>query len=146
MPDILIAFATRTGDTKKIAETIAEGIRFEGLEPEVVNVALIKDEKALDGYRAYVFGAPTYHGEMIQPMKTFLFLAEKAGLAGKVGGSFGAFGWSGEAPERIYQTMKNVFKMDLVGDALRLKNVALGGGLQMAQDYGRSIARKLKGA
>jgi flavorubredoxin len=146
MPDVLIAFTTRSGDTMKIAETIAEGIRFEGLEAEVVNVNTLKDEKPLEGYRAYVFGSPTYHGEMIQPMKTFLFLAEKAGLAGKVGGSFGAFGWSGEAPDRIYQTMKNIFKMDMAGDALRLKNVILGGGVQMAQDYGRSIARKLKGA
>ena len=106
----------------------------------------IKDEKPLEGFRAYVFGSPTYHGEMIQPMKTFLFLAEKAGLAGKVGGSFGAFGWSGEAPDRIYQTMKHIFKMNMVGDALRLKNVILGGGVAMAQEYGRSIARKLKAA
>ena len=146
MPDVLIGYATRSGDTTKIAEAIAEGIRMEGLEAEVVNVSTIKDEKLLAGYRAFVFGAPTYHGEMIQPMKTFLFLAEKAGLEGRVGGAFGAFGWSGEAPERIYQTMKNIFKMNLVSDALRLKSVALGGGLQMAQEYGRSIVRKLKDA
>jgi flavorubredoxin len=146
MPDVLIAYATRSGDTKKIAEAVAEGIRMEGQEAEVVNVSMIKDEKPLAGYRAYVFGAPTYHGEMIQPMKTFLFMAEKAGLAEKVGGSFGAFGWSGEAPERIYQTMKNVFGMNMVSDALRLKNVALGGGVQMAQEYGRSVARKLMAA
>ena len=144
MSKALIAFTTRTGSTKKIAETIAEGCRMEGLEAEVVNVSAIKDEKALNGYDAYVFGSPTYHGEMIQALKTFLFLAEKAGLEGKVGGSFGAFGWSGEAPERIYQTMKNIFNMNMVSDALRLKNVLLGGGIQMAQEYGRSIARKLK--
>jgi flavorubredoxin len=146
MPKAMIAFTTRSGSTKKMAETIAEGIRMEGLEAEVVNVSLIKDEKALDGYEAYVFGSPTYHGEMVQALKTFLFLAEKAGLEGKVGGSFGAFGWSGEAPERIYQTMKNIFNMNMVSDALRLKNVILGGGVQMAQEYGRSIARKLKAA
>ena len=119
---------------------------MEGLEAEVVNISTIKDEKALSGYDAYVIGSPTYHGEMIQAMKTFLFLAEKAGLEGKVGGSFGAFGWSGEAPERIYQTMKNIFNMNMVSDALRLKNVLLGGGIQMAQEYGRSVARKLKAA
>jgi flavorubredoxin len=144
MPDVLIAYATRSGATKKIADAVAEGVRLEGLEAEVVDVSTIKDEKLLGGYRAYVFGAPTYHGEMIQAMKTFLFLAEKAGLEGKVGGSFGAFGWSGEAPERIYQTMKNIFSMNMVSDALRLKNVLLGGGIQMAQEYGRSVARKLK--
>ena len=146
MSKALIAFTTRSGSTKKIAETIAEGIRMEGLEAEVVNVSMIKDEKALNGYEAYVFGSPTYHGEMILPMKTFLFLAEKAGLDGKVGGSFGAFGWSGEAPERIYQTMKHIFNLNMVSDALRLKNVVLGGGIQMAQEYGRSIARKLQAA
>ena len=146
MSKALIAFTTRGGTTKKIAETIAEGCRMEGLEAEVVNVSAIKDEKALNGYDAYVFGSPTYHGEMVQALKTFLFMAEKAGLEGKVGGSFGAFGWSGEAPERIYQTMKNIFNMNMVSDALRLKNVLLGGGIQMAQEYGRSIARKLKAA
>jgi hypothetical protein len=29
---------------------------------------------------------------MMLPMKTMLFIAEKAGLEGKIGGSFGAFG------------------------------------------------------
>ena len=76
-------------------------------------------------------------------MQTMLFLAEKAGLEGKIGGAFGAFGWSGEAPDRIFDTMKNIFKMNMVSDPLRLKSSTLGGGLQMAQDYGREIAKKL---
>jgi flavorubredoxin len=76
-------------------------------------------------------------------MKTLLFMAEKAGLAGKVGGAFGAFGWSGEAPDRIFDTMKNIFEMNMVSVPLRLKSASLGGGLKMAQDYGREIAAKL---
>jgi flavorubredoxin len=80
---------------------------------------------------------------MLQGMKTMLFLAEKAGLEGKVGGAFGAFGWSGEAPDRIYDTLKHIFKMNMVGDPLRLKSSSLGGGTQMAQGYGREIADKL---
>jgi flavorubredoxin len=80
---------------------------------------------------------------MIQGMKTMLFLAEKAGLEGKAGGAFGAFGWSGEAPDRIFDTMKNIFKMNMVSGSLRLKASSLGGGVQMAQDYGREIAEKL---
>ena len=43
MPKALVAFTTRSGSTKKMAETIAEGIRMEGLEAEVVNVSMIKD-------------------------------------------------------------------------------------------------------
>jgi flavorubredoxin len=82
---------------------------------------------------------------MMQAMKTLLFLTAKANLEGKVGASFGSYGWSGEAPDRIYDTMQNVFKMDMVGSPLRLKSAALQGALQMAQDYGRAIGKKIGG-
>jgi len=143
MPPALIVYTTRAGETKNIAELIAEGIRFSGAEAKVVNANEIKKESALEGYDAFVFGSPTYHGQMMQGMKTLLFLAEKANLEGKAGGSFGTFGWSGEAPDRIYDTMKNIFMMDMVSGPLRLKSLTLGGGIQMAQDYGREIGEKL---
>jgi flavorubredoxin len=145
MAKVLIVYATRTGETQNIADLIAEGIRFAGHEATVASVNEIKNESDLNGYDGYAFGSATYHGEMLQGMKTFLFLAEKANLEGKVGGAFGSFGWSGEANDRIFETMKHVLKMDLVGDTLRLKSSSLGGGLQMAQDYGRAIAKKLDG-
>lgn len=142
MAKALIVYASRTGETQMIADLIAEGIRFSGHEAEVANAKEIQSEARLDGYDGYVFGSSTYHGEMLQGMKTFLFIAEKANLEGKVGGAFGSFGWSGEANDRIFETMKHVLKMNMVGDTLRLKSSSLGGGLQMAQDYGREIAKK----
>jgi hypothetical protein len=39
--------------------------------------------------------------------------------------------------------MKNIFNMDMVSGSLRLKSSSLGGGITMAQDYGREIAKKL---
>jgi NAD(P)H dehydrogenase (quinone) len=143
MAKVLVVCATRTGETLRIGELIAEGIRFSGHEVKVINVNAIKKETDLQGYDGLAFGSATYHGDMLQGMKTMLFLAEKAGLEGKIGGAFGAFGWSGEAPDRIFNTMKNIFKMNMVGGPLRLKASSLGGGVQMAQDYGREIAEKL---
>ena len=143
MAKVLIVCATRTGETLRIGELIAEGIRFSGHEVTVMNVNAIKKDADLQGYEGLAFGSATYHGDMIQGMKTMLFLAQKAGLEGKVGGAFGAFGWSGEAPDRIFNTMKNIFKMNMVGGPLSLKASSLDGGVQMAQDYGREIAEKL---
>jgi flavorubredoxin len=80
---------------------------------------------------------------MMQGMKTMLFLAEKLNLEGRVGASFGAFGWSGEAPDRIFETMAHIFKMNMVSGPLRLKSASLGGGIKMAQDYGREIGKKM---
>jgi NAD(P)H dehydrogenase (quinone) len=142
MARVLVVYATRGGETKAIAALIAEGIRFTGAEAKCVNIAEIKKETDLEGYDGYVFGSATYHGEMMQAMKTMLFLAEKVNLEGKFGGSFGAFGWSGEAPGRIYDTMKNIFKMHMASDPLMLKSASLGGGIKMAQDYGKKIGEK----
>ena len=141
MKKALVVYCTRSGETKEIAQLIAEGIRFEGWEAHVANVTDIKKDSDLAGYDAYAFGSATYHGDMMQGMKTMLFLAEKADLDGKAGGAFGAFGWSGEAPDRIYDTMKNIFNMKMAGAPLRLKSATLGGGKKMAQDYGREMAR-----
>ena len=143
MAKALIVYATRTGETQQIADLIAEGIRFSGHAAEVIESKAVKSEADLEGYDAYAFGSSTYHGEMLQAMKNFLFIAEKANLEGKAGGAFGSFGWSGEANDRIFDTMKHILKMDMVGDTLRLKSSSLEGGLQMAQDYGREIAKKL---
>jgi len=143
MTKALIVCATRTGETRQIGELIAEGLRIAGAEADVKDVKFIKQQSDFEGYDALVLGSATYHGDMMQPMKTLLFLAENTDLEGKTGGAFGAFGWSGEAPDRIYDTMKNIFKMDMVAQPLRLKTSAMGGGIQMAQDYGREIAGKI---
>ena len=77
MGKALVVYATRTGETKKIAELIAEGIRFAASDAVVSDVTAIKSEADLEGYDAYVFGSATYHGQMMKTMKTLLFLAEK---------------------------------------------------------------------
>ena len=143
MSKILIVSASRTGETQKIAELIAEGLRFAMVDVTLKDVNEIKSETELAGYDGYIFGSSTYHGEMMNRMKSFLYLAEKAGLQGKKGGAFGSYGWSGEAADRIFQTMKNIFDMEMVGSPLMLKAASMGGGIKMAHDYGKEIAAKV---
>lgn len=145
MNKALIVFSTRTGATRKIGEIIAEGLRFSMIDVTLKDAKDIKKEKDLEGYDAYVFGSSTYHGEMMNSMKTLLFLAEKADIAGKTAGAFGSFGWSGEAAERIFDTMKNIFAMDMVSSPLMLKSADVDGGIKMAQGYGKELAAKLEG-
>lgn len=141
MGTVLIVYATRSEETKAIADIIGEGIRISGHNAEVKRVSEIKSEEDLKGYDGYIFGSPTYHGEMITPMKQLLFLAERAELAGKPGGAFGAYGWSGEAAGRIFDTMAHIFKMNMVsGGPLMLKAAWVGGGIKAAQEYGKIVA------
>jgi len=143
MPKALVVYATRNGETRKIGELIAEGLRFSMVDVTIKDVKELKNEADFEGYDAYLFGSSTYHGEMMTSMKSFLFLAEKGDLKGKPGGSFGSYGWSGEAAERIYDTMKNIFAMDMVSSPLMLKAVSIDGGIKASHDYGKELAAKL---
>ena len=143
MAKALVVYSSRTGETTKIAELIAEGLRFSAVQVTLKDVTEIKRETELADFDIYVFGSSTYHGAMMDRMKTFLFLAERAGLKDKKGGAFGSFGWSGEAAERIFDTMKNVFGMDMVSGPLMLKSSAVDGGIKVAQAYGKELAAKV---
>jgi flavodoxin len=146
MRKVLIGYATRTGNTRKMADYIAEGVRFTGNQADVHPISEIKSEADLQGYDAYIFGCPTYHRDMIGTMKTFLFLAEKANLVGKIGGAFCSFTHSGEAGPMVFDTMLHVYKMDMIDlGALNLKEQMLGSadGIRACQQYGKAVGEKL---
>ncbi|MDD9302224.1 MAG: FprA family A-type flavoprotein [Desulfobacter sp.] len=140
MGKVLIVYASRANETKGIAELIAEGIRLSGHEPVLKPASTIKTGEDLKGYDGYALGSPTYHGEMMTSMKQILFMAEQAELAGKPGGAFGAYGWTGEANLRIFDTMAHIHKMKMVSGPLMLKASWVEGGIESAQEYGKTIA------
>jgi flavorubredoxin len=146
MKKMLVAYDSRTGKTEAMAEYIAEGIRISGNEAVLKRVTAIKDEKDLQGYDGYVLGSPTYHRDMIGTMKTFLFLVHKAKPEGKLGGAFGSYTHSGDAPKLIFDTLENVFKMDMtdLGSFNLLEDlVSTTEGLRACQAYGKAMGEKL---
>jgi flavodoxin len=147
MKKVLVAYVSRTGKTEKMAEFIAEGVRLAGNTAEVKKVSDIKNEKGLAGFDGYLFGCPTYHKDITAGMKTFLFLAEKANLVGKMGGAFGSSTHSGESAQMIYDTMQHVFKMDMVNlGALNLKEQTVNSpdGQRACQEYGKAVGKMFK--
>ena len=125
---------------------MAEGVRFSGHEVETKKISEIKNEATLQGYDAYIFGSPTYHRDMTQGMKTFLFLVQKANLEGKLGGAFGSYTHSGDAPMVIFDTMEFVFKMNMMDlGSFNLKEALIfaGEGVKACQDYGRGVGEHL---
>ncbi len=146
MKKVLVCYFSRTGKTQQMAEYIAEGIRISGQDVELKKISDIKNEKELMGYDGYVFGAPTYHRAMPGLVETFLFIAQKANLQGKVGGAFGSYTHSGDAPKMIFDTMEHVYKMNVVdlGSFNLLEHlVEARDGMKACHDYGKAISQKL---
>jgi flavorubredoxin len=143
MQKALIIFETRKGNTQLMAETIQESLIQSGVEAEVKRISEV-DLAELAGCAAVVLGSPTYNKDMIGTMKTFLFRLEKVNLKGKVGASFGAYGWSGEAVGMLRETMKNIYGMEVVEPAAKLPGTAAGVEKAQYQNFGKIIAQKIK--
>ncbi len=75
MKKVLIAYLSSTGKTEKMAEYIAEGIRFSGQEAVVKKIEDIKAAAEIAGYDGYILGSPTYSLSIPKSMREFLLLA-----------------------------------------------------------------------
>ncbi|MEM2458959.1 MAG: flavodoxin domain-containing protein, partial [Candidatus Bathyarchaeia archaeon] len=114
MKKILILYYSRTGNTEKMANAVAEGAgRIQGVQVELTYRAT---PEQLIEFDAIVVGVPTYHHDMTIDVKKLFEEAAVKGvsLKGKVGAAFGSYGWSGEAPKLVLEIMKNKFEMDVI--------------------------------
>jgi flavodoxin len=146
MKKVLVAYFSLTGNTEKMAQFIAEGIRFSGEQAVIKKVSDIKTVEELSNYDGYIFGSPTYHRDAPEPIKTFLFFARKGTLAGKLAGAFGSYTHSGDAPGLVFETMQYVYKMvPFKLSSFRLKDEVIGTteGMRACQDYGRVFGEEV---
>ena len=146
MARVLIVYFSLTGRTQRMAEYIAEGVRFGEHEAVTKKTSEIETADDVNGYDGYIFGSPTYHQDMAGPMKTFLFLARGADLEGRLAGAFGSYTHSGDAPAMVFDTMRYVYKMRpfYLGPFNLLEaKVGTQEGMRACHDYGRTFAEKL---
>ena len=89
MLKILIIYFSKTGNTEKMAQAVAEGVKGEGGTVEVKKVKDAKVDELLDA-SGIIIGSPTYFGTMAAEIKSFLDESVKhfGKLKGKVGAGF----------------------------------------------------------
>ena len=90
---VMIVFDSRTGNTEKMAQAVAEGVRAEKIEVEIVNVDEVQVDN-LPNVAGLIVGSPVYYGLPTGKIKDFLDASVKyhGKLDGKVGGGFACSG------------------------------------------------------
>jgi len=85
----LVIYYSRSGNTKKMAELISEGIKNEGMEAVLKDVKDVEVDELLK-YEAIAIGSPTYYGSMAAQIKKLLDDSVKfhGKLDGKIGAAF----------------------------------------------------------
>lgn len=142
MPKILILYYSRTGNTQKMAEAVAEGAR--GIQGVDVELEYYATPEEMAGFDAVVVGIPTYHHDMTIDIKRLFEEAVVKGidLKDRIGAAFGSYGWSGEAPRLVLEIMKNKFEMNVIEAPLLIKYAPDQAGLEKCRQFGKMIAEK----
>jgi flavorubredoxin len=145
MVKLLILYDSQTGNTEKMAQAVMEGAQS---VPEVeVELKYYASSDELAEAAAIAFGAPTYHHEITLPIKQILEEAAKAGvkLDGKIGAAFGSYGWSGEAPEKVLEILKNRFGMKTIEPPIKVLYDPKQPQLDECRKLGTRIAQEIVG-
>ena len=89
MKTAIVIYYSKSGNTKKMAELVSEGIKKEGLEVALKDVKDVKCDELLN-YDCIVMGSPTYYGGMAAEIKKLLDDSIKfhGKLEGKIGAAF----------------------------------------------------------
>ncbi len=143
MKKVLVLYYSRTGNTEKMANAVAEGAKTSGNVEVELNYHI--DAESLSSYDAILVGAPTYNHDLPVDFKNLLEEAAVQGinLKGKMGAAFGSYGWSGEAPKLILEIMKYKFEMQVVEQPLLARYAPDQNMLNACRDLGKKVSESL---
>lgn len=139
---LVIVYLSTSGNTKKMADAIAEGADSRGLKVKVESFYDV-DINDLKGADAIALGSSTFWYKMHDAMAHFIDSLAKENMKGKFGAAFGSYGWSGEAPVQIAQRMREM-GMTVVDPVLRVQWQPEDKDLKECERLGKDIAKALK--
>jgi flavodoxin I len=144
MKKVLVLYYSRTGNTEKMANTIAQSIQASSSIEVELNFHT--NPESLSSYDALVVGAPTYHHDMPADFKNLFEDAAVKGinLKGKLAVAFGSYGWSGEAPKMILEILKNKFEMQVLEPPLLARYTPDQNSLNACKELGIKVSETLK--
>lgn len=146
---VFIPYVSAYHNTGKLAEAIAEGIRSTGdfiVEvADIENMPLGDVDERVARCSGIVVGCPTINQNILLPIYKMFAVISPIRDKGKIAGSFGSYGWSGEAGKLINASLANL-KLDVQGEGVYFKFSPHENEYQLGFEYGKLIGEKIRAA
>lgn len=157
MPKVVIVYDSKTGNTEKMAEAVAKGVRsVEGVEAELCKLGTCFPISILDKADAVIFGSPSIYGNATPEMRAFFQSAielKEAGrlkLRDKIGAAFASYAWDGGWVTEILAEALKTFGIRLVPPLVSAFDSRSSMGerigtdfLQKCKELGKTVAGEL---
>lgn len=141
-PKMLIYYASAHGNTGLMAQKIAAGAASRSVDVSVYDAVEINAADHVDRIEqadALVLGSPTLNNSVVKPIWDVLNALITIDVKGKIAGSFGSYGWSGDAVDQIDSRLHAMkFKVPFAGQKAVL--VPDEHELQACFEFGAKIA------
>lgn len=142
---IVVLFDSMWGSTTKMARAIGEGVYSKGGVPRLIPMgasdrSVVATEILKSG--ALIVGSPTMNREIFPSLADVMVYLKGLKPKNLLGGSFGSYGWSGEAHKHLDQMLKDM-KVNVIGEPLSAKWVPTDEKLMECFEFGASIAELL---
>jgi len=130
-------------NTHKMAEMITQGAdEVEGIRASMYDLASLDESNMitlLEESDAILIGSPTINGDAVKPAWDLLSCMAYLERTGKIGATFGSYGWTGEAPEMLHERLKGL-KFRLPLKPLKVKLIPSEEELEACVAFGREAS------
>ncbi len=141
---VTILYASAYGNTRRMAEAIAEGAskyaQVSIFDAGTADPAEVRN--AIEASKGIIVGSCTINGDALEPIWNLLGLFALVNRKGKVGASFGSFGWSGEAVGMIEERMRSL-RLKVVESGLKFCFVPTEDDVAKCREFGAEFAQGL---
>ncbi|MFX1262112.1 MAG: flavodoxin family protein [Promethearchaeota archaeon] len=154
MTKTIIIYESIYGNTKKVADAIAEGIRESGaIDCTVVKTGEVHHTDDLAKFDAILFGSPNHNQEPSRNMLKFIERASIVDLDTKMGAAFDTYtgGNKGIAVKKLEQVIRQklsciTFVIDSFSAQVEdRKGPLVEGEIDRAIEYGKQVAARVLG-
>ncbi len=148
VPLIPVFYCSAYGNTRKLAQKIAEGIAEVLPDAQVDVFDIIKHDMGeltakLNRSDAFAIGSPTINRDAVPPVWQLLSHVDAVNSGKRLTLVFGSYGWSGEAAANIKARLEGL-KMKVFSDGFRVVFVPTEEDLANAKALGKEFAESLK--
>jgi len=145
----VIVFDTMWHSTEAMAHALADGLMEHGLAVKIMNLHTFDHSDVMEEVwdaAAVLVGSPTHNNGIMPKVADMLTYMKGLKPKDKIGGAFGSYGWSGEAPKVIAEWLTGM-GMTLPAEPMRLlyvpKHEQLAACVEMGRTIGAAVAAKL---
>jgi len=142
---IIVAYDTMWGSTERMALSMVEGIRSEGVEAMLFRLPVSDRGDMIKEFldaRGILIGSSTINNGVLATVAPFLEELQGLRPVNKVAAAFGSYGWGGGAVKTIEDKLQKA-GIKIVAPAITVNWVPDKNELQKCFEFGREFAKKV---